>query len=156
MSLKENLQECLVADMKIAMRHKEVVKLETIRLLRAAIQRKEIDEKIQLDNDGVQQIIEKMIKQCSDAAEQFTKGNRADLADKEKANIAILETYLPDQLSDSEVDTLVADAIQQTGATTMKEMGKVIGLVKTKVQTQIAGRVDMGIVSTKIKAHLSQ
>ena len=156
MSLKENLQECLVADMKIAMRHKEVVKLETIRLLRAAIQHKEIDEKIQLDNDGVQQIIEKMIKQCSDAAEQFTKGNRADLADKEKANIAILETYLPDQLSDSEVDTLVADAIQQTGATTMKEMGKVIGLVKTKVQTQIAGRVDMGIVSTKIKAQLSQ
>ena len=91
MNLKENLQECLVADMKIAMRHKEVVKLETIRLLRAAIQRKEIDDKIQLDNDGVQQIIEKMIKQCSDAAEQFTKGNRADLADKEKANIAILE-----------------------------------------------------------------
>ena len=156
MNLKENLQECLVADMKIAMRHKEVVKLETIRLLRAAIQRKEIDDKIQLDNDGVQQIIEKMIKQCSDATEQFTKGNRADLADKEKANIAILETYLPEQLSDSAVDSLVADAIQQTGATTMKEMGKVIGLVKTKVQTQIAGRVDMGIVSTKIKAQLSQ
>lgn len=145
-----DIKESLVADMKAAMRGREVIRLETIRLLRAAIQRKEVDERIQLDDQGVLQITQKMIKQCADAAEQFTKGKRQDLADKENANIAILETYLPAQLSDDEVDSLIAEAIQQSAATTMKEMGKVIALVKEKAQ----GRVDMGNVSTRIKSLL--
>ena len=151
MSLKENL----VVDMKAAMRDREVVRLETIRLLRAAIQRKELDEQIQLDDQGVLQIIQKMVKQCTDAAEQFTNGNREDLADKERANIAILETYLPEPLSAHEIDRLIREAIQQSGATTMKEMGKVIGLVKLKVQAEAQGRVEMGAVSARIKFLLS-
>ena len=141
--------------MKAAMRDRQVVRLETIRLLRAAIQRKELDEQIQLDDQGVLQIIQKMVKQCTDAAEQFTKGNREDLADKERANIAILETYLPDYLSgplsDHEIDRLIQEAIQQSGATTMKDLGKVIGLVKLKAQ----GRVEMAAVSAKIKSLLA-
>ncbi len=146
-----SLKESLLADMKAAMRNRETIRLETIRLLRAAVQRKEIDEKIQLDDQGVLQITQKMIKQCTDAAEQFSKGNRADLADKEKANIAILEAYLPEPLSEHEVDHLIDEAIQQVGATTLKEMGNVIGLVKSKAQ----GRVDMDRVSTKIKSLLA-
>lgn len=145
-----DIKESLVVDMKAAMRGREVIRLETIRLLRAAIQRKEVDEQIQLDDQAVLQITQKMIKQCADAAEQFTKGNRQDLADKERAHIAILEAYLPAQLSDDEVDSLIAEAINQSAATTMKEMGKVIALVKEKAQ----GRVDMGSVSTRIKSLL--
>ncbi len=146
-----NLKETIIADMKTAMRDKEKVRLETIRLLRAAIQRKEVDDRVELDDEGVLLIIQKMVKQCNDAAEQFIKGNREDLVDKEKSNIAILETYLPEQLAEDEVDLLITAAMEQTGAQTMKDMGKVMGIVKSKVQ----GRADMGAVSVKIKAQLS-
>lgn len=147
-----SLKERIVADMKSAMRDKETIRLETIRLLRAAIQRKELDDRVELDDEGVLQITQKMIKQCNDAAEQFIKGNREDLAEKEKANIAILEDYLPEQLSEDEVDAMIKDAISQTGAASMKDMGNVMGMVKSKVQ----GRGDMSAISGKIKALLSQ
>ncbi len=154
-----SLKESLIVDMKAAMRDRQVVRLETIRLLRAAIQRKEVDEQIQLDDQDVLQIIQKMVKQCTDAAEQFTKGNREDLVDKERANIAILETYLPEPLSAPEIDSLIQEAIQQSGATTMQDMGKVIGLVQLKVQAkaqaEAQGRVEMGAVSARIKSLLS-
>ena len=102
-----SIKETLVVDMKAAMRDKDTIRLETIRLLRAAIQRKEVDERVQLDDEYVLQIIQKMVKQCTDAAQQFSNGNREDLADKEKANISILETYLPEQLSEQEIETLI-------------------------------------------------
>lgn len=150
-----SLKERLVVDMQAAMRDRETVRLETIRLLRAAIQRREVDEKIQLDDQDVQQVIQKMLKQCNDATEQFTKGNREDLADKERANIAVLEDYLPALLSEQEVDSLVQEAIQQSGATSMKEMGKVIGLVTAKVQANAQGRVEMKMVIDKIKSQFT-
>ena len=146
-----SLKESIVADMKVAMRDKETVRLETIRLLRAAIQRKEVDERIEVDDEGVLLIVQKMVKQCTDAAHQFVKGGRQDLADKEKANIAILEDYLPEQLTDSELEVIVSEAMKSTGATSMKDMGKVMGMVKSKTQ----GRADMGVLSAKIKALLT-
>jgi len=146
-----SIKETLVTDMKVAMRDRDTVRLETIRLLRASIQRREVDERIQLGDEDVLQIIQKMVKQCTDAAQQFSKGNREDLADKEKANISILETYLPEQLSEAEIDTLIHQAIQQTGAASMRDMGKVMGLVKSGSQ----GRADMGAVSARIKSLLS-
>ena len=146
-----SLKESIVADMKVAMRDKETVRLETIRLLRAAIQRKEVDERIEVDDEGVLLIVQKMVKQCTDAADQFIKGGRQDLADKEKANIAILEDYLPEQLTDSELEVIVSEAMESTGANSIKDMGKVMGMVKSKTQ----GRADMGVLSAKIKALLT-
>jgi uncharacterized protein YqeY len=146
-----SLKESIVADMKVAMRDKETVRLETIRLLRAAIQRKEVDERVELDDEGVLLIVQKMVKQCVDAADQFSKGGRQDLVDKEKANIAILEDYLPEQLSEGEIQAIIEEAMESTGAASMKDMGKVIGVVKSRTQ----GRADMGTVSAKIKALLA-
>ena len=145
------LKESLIADMKVAMRDKEKVRLETIRLLRAAIQRKEVDERIELDDEGVLLIVQKLVKQCTDAEDQFAQGNRDDLAQKERENIAVLQTYLPEPLSDSEIESLIKQAIEKTGASTMKEMGKVMGIVKAGAQ----GRADMGKVSATIKSLLS-
>ena len=147
MSLKDTIAD----DMKTAMREKDTVRLETIRLLRSAVQRKEVDDQVALDDAGVLQIVQKMVKQCRDAADQFEKGDRADLVEKELANIQVLETYLPDQLTDQEIDAIIDDAISQTGAETMKDMGKVMGIVKSKTQ----GNVDMGVVSTRIKTRLT-
>ena len=145
-----SLKERIVADMKTAMRNRETVKLETIRLLRAAIQRKEVDSRTELEDSGVLQIVQKQVKQCKDAASQFQQGGRSDLADREQAHVVILETYLPAQLSDAEMDALVEEAIQQTGATSMKEMGQVMGVVKSRAQ----GQADMGVISGKIKSIL--
>ncbi len=145
-----SLKERIVADMKTAMRNRETVKLETIRLLRAAIQRKEVDSRTELEDSGVLQIVQKQVKQCKDAASQFQQGGRSDLADREQAQVVILETYLPAQLSDAEMDALVEEAIQQTGATSMKEMGQVMGVVKSRAQ----GQADMGVISGKIKSIL--
>ena len=146
-----SLKDAIVADMKAAMKDKDSVKLETIRLLRSAIQRREVDDRVELDDDGVLQVVQKMVKQCADAAEQFTKGGRDDLASKENANIAILQNYLPAHLSDEEIEAIIADAIDQTGARSMKDMGKVMGVVKSKAQ----GRADMGAISALIKSRLS-
>ena len=133
------------------MRAKDKVRLTTIRMLQAAIQRREVDDRITLDDNGVLAIVEKIIKQSRDAAEQFTTGNRPELADKEMADIAVWEQYLPEQLDAAEVDAMITQAISESGAQSMKEMGKVMGLLKPKLQ----GKTDMGAVSAKIKNKLS-
>jgi hypothetical protein len=147
MSLKDTINE----HMKEAMRSKDQPRLETIRMLRAAIQRREVDERIALDDGQVMAVIEKMIKQGRDAIEQFKQGARQDLADKEEAQIAVWKAYLPEPLSDAEIDKLIDAAIGETGATSAKDMGKVVGAVKAKV----AGRADMGKVSGRIKEKLA-
>ena len=137
-------------DMKLAMKEKDTIRLETVRMVRAAIQRKEVDEKIELDDNGVLQVLQKMVKQCQDATNQFVQGGRQDLADKELANIAVMEVYLPQKLADDELEQMIQDAIQETGAASMRDMGKVMGILKERVQ----GRADMGALSGKIKALL--
>lgn len=146
-----SLKSQIMADMKTAMRDKDSNRLESIRMLRAAIQRKEVDDRVELDDDAVSAIIQKQIKQSQDAANQFVDGDREDLAAKEQQHISNLQHYLPEPLSESEVDSIIADAIAQAGAASMKDMGKVMGAVKSKVQ----GRADMGSVSNKIKALLT-
>lgn len=147
MSLKEDI----MADMKAAMRAKEQGRLTTIRMLQAAVQRREVDERIELDDTQVISVIEKLIKQSRDAIAQYEKAGRQELADKEKADIDVWQSYLPEQLSEQEIDSLVAAAISETGASSMKDMGKVMGLLKPRLQ----GKADMGKVSAKIKAGLS-
>ena len=147
MSLKERVTE----DMKSAMRAGEKDRLATIRMIMAAIKQREVDERIQLDDGQVLAAIEKMIKQRKEAIIQFESGGRADLVAKETAEIVILQTYLPAQLSDAEVDALIATAIASTSATSIKDMGKVMGVVKAQVQ----GKADMGKVSARIKQKLS-
>ncbi len=146
MSLKERITE----DMKNAMRGGEKDRLATIRMLQAAIKQREVDERIQLDDAQVLSVIEKMLKQRKESITQFEAGGRADLAAKETAEAAILQAYLPAQLGDAELDALIAEAIAATSATTVKDMGKVMGLVKAKA----AGRADMGAVGARIKAKL--
>ncbi len=146
-----DLKQRLLDDMKSAMRQKDAVALETIRMIRAAVQRREVDERIELDDNGVMQIIQKLVKQCTDAAEQFSEGGREDLVAKERANILILEKYLPVQLSGDELEELVRQAITETSAASMKDMGKVMGILKTRVQ----GRADMGALSGLVKSLLS-
>ena len=145
------LKEKILNDMKDAMKAKDKQRLETIRLIRAAIQRREVDDRAELDEAGVLSVIEKMVKQGKDSIEQFAKGNRQDLVDKEEAMLVVIEEYLPKQLSDAEVDALIDDAFAATGAKTIKEMGKVMGWIKPKGQ----GKVDMGAVSAKIKKRLT-
>jgi uncharacterized protein YqeY len=145
------LKDKISADMKEAMRAKDKARLGTIRMLQAAIQRREVDERIELDDNGVLAIVEKIIKQSRDAADQFTQGNRPELAEKEMADIAVWEQYLPAQLDEAEVDAMIEQAISDTGAQGMKEMGKVMGQLKPKLQ----GKTDMGAVSAKIKTRLS-
>jgi hypothetical protein len=145
------LKERITEDMKAAMRASDKERLSTIRMVQAAIKQREVDERITLDDTQVLAVLEKMIKQRRESVVQFEQGGRTDLADKEKAEIALLQTYLPAQLSEAEVDALVQEAIASTGATSMKDMGKVMGAVKAKA----AGRADMGAVSARIKAALS-
>ena len=146
MALKERITE----DMKTAMRAGEKERLGTIRLTLAAIKQREVDERITLDDSQVLAVLEKMIKQRREAITQFESGGRADLVAKETAEIAVLQTYLPAQMSAAEVDALIAEAIAATGATTMKDMGKVMAAVKPKAQ----GRADMGALSARIKQKL--
>jgi uncharacterized protein len=146
MSLKERITE----DMKTAMRGGEKDRLATIRLLQAGIKQREVDERIQLDDAQVLSVIEKMLKQRKESIVQFEAGGRADLVAKENAELAILQVYLPAQLSATDLDTLIAEAIAATAATTIKDMGKVMGIVKAKA----AGRADMGAVGARIKAKL--
>ena len=146
MSLKDEI----MAEMKAAMKAKEQARLTTIRMLQAAIQRKEVDERIQLDDAQVIAVAEKLIKQSRDAIAQYEKAGRQELVDKEQADIDIWQSFLPEQMGEAEIDQLVAAAISETGASTMKDMGKVMGVLKPK----LAGRADMGQVSAKIKAGL--
>ncbi len=146
MSLKERITE----DMKTAMRGGEKDRLATIRMLQAAIKQREVDERIQLDDAQVLSAIEKMIKQRKESIAQFEAGGRADLVAKEAAEMALLQVYLPAQLSETDLDALIAEAIASTGAASIKDMGKVMGVVKSKA----AGRADMGAVGARIKAKL--
>jgi len=146
-SLKRKIQE----DMKAALKAKEQVRLGTIRLLLAAIQRREVDERITLDDVQVIAVVEKLIKQGREASEQYRQAGRQDLLDKEASEIAIFEAYLPEQLSEAEVQKLIAEAIAETGAGSIKDMGKVMGVLKPRLQ----GRADMGKVSAMVKATLS-
>lgn len=147
MSLKERITE----DMKTAMRSGDKERLGQIRMLQAAIKQREVDERITLDDTQVMAVLEKMIKQRREAIAQFEAGGRADLAAKEAAEITLLQTYLPEPLSAAELEALVAAAIAETGATTVKDMGKVMGLVKGRA----AGRADMGAVGALIKSKLA-
>ena len=142
MTLKEHVTE----DMKAAMRAGAKERLGTIRLMQAAIQQREVDERITLDDAQVLAVIEKMVKQRKESIAQFAQGGRADLAAKEQAEIVLLQAYLPAQLSAAEVDALIKEAIASTGAASIKDMGKVMGVVKAKA----AGRTDMGAVSARI------
>ena len=146
-----SLKDQILADMKTAMREKQASKLESVRMLRAAIQRKEVDEQTEINDDDVLAIVQKMIKQSQDAITQFTAGDRADLAEKEQAHVDNLKGYLPEQLGDDEVSAAVEAAIAQSGAQSMKDMGKVMGILKGQLQ----GKADMGKVSGIIKAQLN-
>ncbi len=148
MSLKEQITD----DMKAAMRAKETVKLGTIRLLTAAMKQKEVDERVELDDGMVLAIIEKMLKQRKDSITQFEAGGRQDLADIEKAELAVLSVYMPAAMSDEEVQAAVAAAVTETGAAGPQDMRKVIDVLKAK----LAGRADMGKVSGLVKAALSK
>lgn len=147
MSLKARVTD----DMKTAMRAKETVRLGTIRLLLAAIKQKEIDERIELDDAAVSSIVEKLIKQRKDSINQFQAAGRDDLVAVEQAELAVLQAYLPEQLSATEVEAAVTAAIAESGASSAKDMGKVMGLLKPR----LAGRADMGQVSALIKARLA-
>jgi uncharacterized protein YqeY len=144
------LKDQITEDMKSAMKAGDKDRLKVVRLIRAGIKQIEIDQRIELDDVAVLTVIEKMVKQRRDSIEQFQKGNRNDLADIELAEIVILDTYLPEQLSDAEVDALIDAAIAATGAASIRDMGKVMGQVKSEA----AGRADMGAVGVKVKARL--
>jgi len=148
MSLKDQITE----DMKNAMRAKDAEKLGTIRLLTAAMKQKEVDERVELTDTLVVAIIEKMIKQRKDSITQFEAGGRQDLADKEKAELAILSAYMPASLSEAEIAAEVAAAVATVNPTGPQDMGKVMALVKAK----LAGRADMTVVSGLVKAALSK
>jgi uncharacterized protein YqeY len=147
MSLRDQINQ----DMKAAMRSKDEARLSAIRMLWAAIQRREVDERITLDDTQVLSVVEKTVRQSRDAVEQFLKGSRPDLAEKENRDIAFWEVYLPAQASDAEVSQLIKEAIATTGAASIKDMGKVVGVLKPKLQ----GRADMGKVSALVKAQLA-
>jgi uncharacterized protein YqeY len=146
MTLKDRITE----DMKTAMRAKDSERLATVRMITAAIKQIEVDERITLDDARVLAVVEKMIKMRKESIAQFQAGNRADLVEKEEKEIALLQTYMPEQLSDADLDAIIAAAVAETGAASVKDMGKVMAIVKAKAQ----GRADMGAVGAKIKAKL--
>ncbi|BBF83817.1 transamidase GatB domain protein [Aquitalea magnusonii] len=147
MSLKARISD----DMKSAMKAKETERLAAIRLLMAAIKQKEVDERIELDDAAIVVVIDKMLKQRRDSISQYEAAQRQDLADKEKAEMTVLMAYMPQQLSEAEIDELVAKAVVDSGAASMQDMGKVMGLLRP----QLAGRADMALVSARIKARLA-
>ena len=146
MSLREKINE----DMKAAMKARESEKLGAIRLLQAALKQKEVDERVTLTDDMVLAIIEKMLKQRKDSIEQYTAGNRLDLVAKEQFEVGVLSAYMPAQLSDADVALILDKVIVETGATSPKDMGKVMNALRPKV----AGRADMGKLSAMVKAKL--
>lgn len=143
MSLKERITE----DMKNAMRAKDAPRLGAIRLIQAAIKQREVDERITLDDTQVLAVLDKMLKQRNDSLSQFRAAGRDDLADKEQFEIDIIQAYMPAQLTPAEVDQAIKDAIAETGAASAKDMGKLMGVLKPKLQ----GRTDLSQVSKKVK-----
>lgn len=147
MTLTAQIQQ----DMKTAMKSGDKDRLKVIRLMMAAIKQIEIDQRIELDDAAVLVVLNKMVKQRHDSITQFKDGGREDLANIEIAEISVLDHYLPEQLSDTELDTLIEQAITETGAQSMRDMGKVMGLIKEKAE----GRADIGAASAKVKARLA-
>ncbi|WP_313313889.1 GatB/YqeY domain-containing protein [Pulveribacter sp.] len=148
MSLKDQITE----DMKTAMRAKDSERLGTIRLLQAAMKQKEVDERIVLDDAAVVAIVDKLIKQRKDSITAFEGAGRQDLADKEKAELAVLAAYLPERMSEAEVQQAVQAIVAELGAAGPGDMGKVMGAVKAR----LAGKADMGLVSAAVKAALAR
>lgn len=149
--MADSLKAQLDAEMKSAMRNKEKDRLMTIRLILAAIKQREVDERITLDDSQVLAVLDKMVKQRRDSISQFQSAGRDDLVAKEEAELVVIQQFMPTALSEAEIDDLVAQAITDSGAASIKEMGKVMGLLKPQMQ----GRADMGAVSARIKAKLS-
>jgi len=147
MSLKTRISE----DMKTAMRAKEAPRLATIRLLLAAMKQREVDERVELSDADIVAIIDKMIKQRRESIAQFEKGGRQDLAETERFEIGVLQTYMPAALSESEINTEIGAAIQSTGAKAMADMGKVMAVLKPR----LAGKADMAKVSGLVRAKLA-
>ncbi|MGA0587177.1 GatB/YqeY domain-containing protein [Dyella sp. KRB-257] len=141
----------LTEDMKTAMRGGDKHRLGVIRLMLAAIKQREVDERVELDDVQVLAVLEKMLKQRKDSISQYVAAGREDLAEVERAEITVIETYLPAKLSEAELDALIEAAIAETGASSARDMGKVVGMVKAKA----AGRADMGVASARIKARLA-
>ena len=147
MSLKDRLTE----DMQAAMRSGDKARLSVIRMALAGVKQREVDTRRPLDDAGVQTVIERMIKQGKDSLTQFRDGGRADLVAKEEAEIKVLQTYLPQPLSEAELDTFIIECIDAAGATSVKDLGKVMGVIKTRA----AGRVDMSTVSARVRTLLT-
>ena len=147
MTLKTRIQD----DMKDAMRAKDAARLSTIRLLLAAIKQREVDERKEMADADVLSVVDKMIKQRKDSVTQFVAGKREDLAAVERAEIVVLQGYLPAQATESEIDAMIADAIAATGAAGPAGIGKVMAVVKPR----LAGRAEMGAVSAKVQAKLA-
>jgi len=148
MTLKARITE----DMKAAMRAREAARLSAIRLLRAAIKQREVDERVELDDAAVLAVIDKMLKQRRDSIQQYEAAGRQDLADVEKFEVQVLTAYMPQALSEVEIEAAVAAAVASSGAKGMADMGKVMALLKP----QLAGRADMGQVSARVKAALAR
>ncbi len=147
MSIKDSIQ----ADMKTAMRAGDKERLGTIRLIMAAIKQVEVDERIELDDARILAVLDKMVKQRRESVAQYESAGRQELADKELTEIQVIQTYLPEPLTDAEIQALIEKAIADTGAGSIKDMGKVMGVLKTQLQ----GRADIGAVSARIKARLA-
>ena len=146
-----SLKNQITADMKSALKAGEKDRLKVVRLIMAAIKQVEVDSRSELDDSGVLNVLDKMVKQRRDSVEQFEKGGRKDLAAAERAEIEVLEAYLPEQLSAAELDALVDEVIAATGAESIRDMGKVMGQIKARA----AGRADMGAVSATVKERLN-
>jgi uncharacterized protein YqeY len=147
-ALKQRISE----DVKSAMRSKDQKLLGTLRLLTAGIKQREVDERITLDDAQILAVIDKMIKQRRDSIEQYQAAKRQDLVDQESYEVAVLQRYLPTSLSDAEISQLIKEAINETGAKSVQEMGRVMAVLKPKLQ----GRADIGVASAKVKEHLQQ
>lgn len=145
-----SLKARIIDDMKSAMKAGDKDRLKVVRLIMAAIKQVEVDQRKELDDAAVLSVLDKMVKQRRDSVEQFEKGGRQDLADIELAEIAVLDNYLPEQLSDAELDALIDAAISETGAESIRDMGKVMGRIKAEA----AGRADMGAVGARVKTRL--
>ena len=147
MSIRQTISD----DMKTFMRAKDTARLGAIRLLQASIKQKEVDERIELNDDQILAVIQKMLKQRKDSIEAYQQANRQDLIDQEELEIEVLTKYMPEPLSDEEINQFIEEAIETTGAADMKDMGKVVGVLKSKV----AGRADMAEVSKLVRQKLS-
>ena len=148
----EGLRQRIESDMKTAMRAKDKERLGTIRLILAAIKQKEIDERITLTDTDILAVLDKMVKQRRDSITQFQQAGRQELADKENAEVTVIQEYMPAAMGESEVDAIIAEAITTVGASSPQDIGKIMGLIKPKLQ----GRADMGLVSRKVKEKLSK